>query len=29
MTWVPQSDGDWRLQMLAWQDVETDIANCK
>ena len=29
MTWVPQADSDWRLQMLAWQDVETDIANCK
>lgn len=28
MTWVPQGD-DWRLQMLAWQDVETDLENCK
>lgn len=28
MTWAPDSD-DWRLQLLAWQDVETDLENCK
>ena len=29
MTWVEQSGAGWRLQLLAWQDVETDLANCK
>ena len=28
MTWAPDGDA-WRLQLLAWQDVETDLANCK
>jgi ketosteroid isomerase-like protein len=27
-TWAPQGD-DWRLQLFAWQDVETDLENCK
>ena len=27
-TWAPNGD-DWQLQMLSWQDVETDISNCK
>lgn len=27
MTWAPQGD-EWKLQTLAWQDVETDLANC-
>ena len=29
MTWVPQPDNSWKLQMLAWQDVETELENCK
>ena len=29
MTWAPQADDSWRLQLLAWQDVETDLSNCK
>lgn len=29
MTWTNQSDAGWRLQLLAWQDVETDLANCR
>jgi hypothetical protein len=29
MTWAPQSGGDWQLQTLAWQDLETDLENCK
>jgi ketosteroid isomerase-like protein len=28
-TWLPQAGDDWQLQMLAWQDVETDLDNCK
>jgi ketosteroid isomerase-like protein len=28
MTWAPQADDSWRLQMLTWQDVETELANC-
>jgi ketosteroid isomerase-like protein len=28
MTWTPDGDA-WRLQMLTWQDLETDLANCK
>lgn len=28
MTWVPEGD-DWRLQLMGWQDVETDLAQCK
>lgn len=29
MTWAPQETGDWKLQLLAWQDVEVDLANCQ
>jgi len=29
MTWLPQADQSWKLQILAWQDVETEMANCK
>jgi ketosteroid isomerase-like protein len=29
MTWLPQTDQSWKLQILAWQDVETEMANCK
>ena len=29
MTWLPQTDQTWKLPMLAWQDVETAISNCK
>lgn len=28
-TWAPQGDDGWRLQNLTWQDLETDLANCK
>jgi ketosteroid isomerase-like protein len=28
MTWAPDGDA-WRLQMLNWQDLETDLSNCK
>lgn len=28
MTWAPVADG-WRLQIMTWQDVETDGANCR
>lgn len=27
-TWAPDDDA-WRLQVLTWQDLETDLANCK
>jgi ketosteroid isomerase-like protein len=27
-TWKPDGDA-WRLQMLTWQDLETDLSNCK
>jgi hypothetical protein len=27
-TWAPDG-GAWRLQMLTWQDLETDLLNCK
>jgi hypothetical protein len=27
-TWAPDGDA-WRLQMLAWQNLETDLSNCK
>jgi hypothetical protein len=27
-TWTPDGDA-WRLQILTWQDLETDLANCK
>ena len=29
MTWVPSADQTWHLQLLAWQDVETELANCE
>lgn len=29
MTWAPRPDGAWQLQMLTWQDLETELANCK
>lgn len=29
MTWAKTADGSWKLQMLAWQDVETDLASCE
>ena len=29
MTWPPGSENSWKLQTLAWQDVETDPANCQ
>lgn len=29
MTWAKQADAGWRLQLLAWQDVETKLENCK
>lgn len=28
MTWVPEEGDDWKLQSLAWQDVEADSENC-
>jgi hypothetical protein len=28
MTWAPAGDA-WRLQVLTWQDLETDLENCK
>ena len=28
MTWTPDGDA-WRLQMLTWQDLETDLSSCK
>jgi ketosteroid isomerase-like protein len=28
-TWAPQGSDDWRLQVLSWQDVETELENCK
>jgi ketosteroid isomerase-like protein len=27
-TWAPDGDA-WRLQMLTWQDLETDLSTCK
>ena len=29
MTWAPGAADGWQLQILSWQDVETDLANCK
>jgi hypothetical protein len=29
MTWAPEPGTKWLLKVLAWQDVETDLANCK
>jgi len=28
MTWMPADEG-WGLQVLAWQDVEVDLASCQ
>jgi hypothetical protein len=28
MTWAPQEGDDWQLQ-LSWQDLETELENCK
>ena len=27
-TWAPDGDA-WRLQVLTWQDLETDLSNCQ
>jgi hypothetical protein len=27
-TWAPRSD-DWQLQVFSWQDLETELENCK
>ena len=29
MTWAPGAEGKWQLKTIAWQDVETDLSNCK
>jgi ketosteroid isomerase-like protein len=29
MTWAPQDGDDWKLQILSWQDLETDLEHCK
>ncbi len=29
MTWAPAPGDQWQLKVLAWQDVETDLATCK
>jgi ketosteroid isomerase-like protein len=29
MTWAPQDGDDWQLQILSWQDLETELENCK
>ena len=29
MTWASADGGGWGLQLLAWQDVEVDIADCR
>ncbi len=29
MTWAAEGSGDWKLQLLAWQDVEVDISDCQ
>jgi ketosteroid isomerase-like protein len=28
-TWAPQGGDGWQLQVLSWQDVETELENCK
>jgi ketosteroid isomerase-like protein len=28
-TWVPGGDDGWQLQNLTWQDLETELENCK
>jgi hypothetical protein len=28
MTWAPSGDA-WKLQLIAWQDLETELATCK
>jgi len=29
MTWAPQDGDDWQLQIFSWQDLETELQNCK
>jgi hypothetical protein len=29
MTWAPQPGEKWQLQMLSWQDLETQLDKCK
>jgi hypothetical protein len=29
MTWAPQVGDDWQLQIFSWQDLETELQNCK
>ncbi len=29
MTWAPEPGDKWQLKVLAWQDLETDLATCK
>jgi ketosteroid isomerase-like protein len=29
MTWAPQSGDSWQLQVLTWQDLETDLEDCR
>jgi hypothetical protein len=29
MTWAPEPGDTWQLQMIAWQDVETELDKCK
>jgi ketosteroid isomerase-like protein len=28
-TWAPQGSDDWQLQVFSWQDLETELENCK
>lgn len=28
-TWAPQDGGNWKLQILSWQDLETGLEDCK
>jgi hypothetical protein len=28
-TWAPQGNDDWQLQVFSWQDLETELENCK
>jgi len=29
MTWADKAGAGWKLQLLAWQDAETELTNCK
>jgi hypothetical protein len=29
MTWAPQTPEMWQLEWLSWQDIDTDLENCK